>query len=98
MADMAMLAAMLGMFKHQVSLFPNAVFEIEDGEPVLVVLGALWCWRKVVPMLTTEASVTSRRPVREPWPDRCPRQARFATRHPRFASGTRPAPSNRDPR
>jgi hypothetical protein len=36
-----MLAATLGMFGNQVSLFPNAVFEIEDGEPVLVFQGAL---------------------------------------------------------
>ena len=29
------------MFENQVSLFPNAVFEIEDGEPVLVAQSAL---------------------------------------------------------
>ena len=38
-ADMGMLAAMLGMFENQISLFPNAAFEEEDGEPVLVVQG-----------------------------------------------------------
>ena len=41
MADLGMLVAMLGMFENQVSLFPNAVFEIEDGEPVLVAQSAL---------------------------------------------------------
>ena len=30
---------MLGMFENQTSLFPNAAFEEEDGEPVLVVQG-----------------------------------------------------------
>ena len=38
-ADTGMLAAMLGMFENQVSLFPNAAFVEEDGEPVLVVQG-----------------------------------------------------------
>ena len=38
-ADMGMLVAMLGMFENQISLFPNAAFEEEDGEPVLVVQG-----------------------------------------------------------
>ena len=39
MADLGMLVAMLGMFENQTSLFPNAAFEDEDGEPVLVVQG-----------------------------------------------------------
>ena len=39
MADIGMLAAMLGMFENQISLFPNAAFEEEDGELVLVVQG-----------------------------------------------------------
>ena len=30
---------MLGMFENQTSLFPNAAFEEEEGEPVLVVQG-----------------------------------------------------------
>ena len=34
-----MLAAMLGMFENQISLFPNAAFEEEDGAQVLVVQG-----------------------------------------------------------
>ena len=36
---MGILAAMLGMFENRISLFPNAAFEEEDGEPVLVVQG-----------------------------------------------------------
>ena len=32
---------MLGMFENQVSVFPNASIEEEDGEPVLVVQGGV---------------------------------------------------------
>ena len=38
-ADTGMLAAMLRRFENQISLFPNAAFEEEDGELVLVVQG-----------------------------------------------------------
>ncbi len=38
-ADMGMLAAMLGMFENQISLFENAEFEEDNGELVLVVQG-----------------------------------------------------------
>ena len=40
-ADTGMVAAMLGMFENQISLFPNAAFEEEVGERVLVVQGGV---------------------------------------------------------
>jgi hypothetical protein len=40
-ADLGMLAAMLGMFENQISLFAKGVFEEEDGEPVLVIQGGV---------------------------------------------------------